>query len=121
MVQINRKAWLLFDIIGLVFVVFGAMSYVGLLFHTGTFVGLSAFLMGLFFVVLGSAFGYLEGITVRDEISELVRSKNVEEAVAKCNDGEGTYILDIDEAEKKAIPDEINVNELFDDNVDSKK
>ncbi len=121
MVQINRKAWLLFDIVGLVFVVFGALYYIGLFFNADTFVGLSLFLMGMFFVILGSIFGHLEGINVKEEITELIHEKNVQEAIQRCDDGGDGYILDIDAAEKKPVPDQVDMDELFEDPKSSKE
>ncbi|NLU45924.1 MAG: hypothetical protein GXX87_03160 [Euryarchaeota archaeon] len=120
MVRINRKAWLLFDLIGLAFIVTGTVIYLELLVSMDPWIGTALFLMGVFFAVQGMAFGYLEGISVREELAERLRDRGTEEALAAADDTAG-YIIDLTEIERESEADYRRIEEELIDIVSREK
>ena len=114
MVQINRKAWLIFDLVGLVFVIAGTIGYIGLFIEVGADAALPIFFIGLFFVVIGAIFGHLEGMTLKEQVADMLRDRNVAEAAAAVpDDSDVPYILDMDAAWNQPLPDQVDMDELF--------
>ncbi len=116
MVDIDRRAWLVFDIVGLVFVIVGTMLYIGLVFHTSTSLGMSIFLMGAFFTILGAIFGYLEGISVSEEIWDIVSDAKAKESLSDVpDDSDVPYIIDMESLCTMPLPDDLDIDSILDE------
>ncbi len=110
MVRIDRRAWLVFDLLGLVFLVSGTAMYLGYPVGMEPWIGIAVFLMGLFFAVLGMAFGYLEGVGIRRELAVRIRAERTEQALDEADDSTG-YILDLTEIERESEADYRRIEE----------
>lgn len=106
MAEINRKAWLVLDIVGMAVLLLGALGFIGV-FDIGTTASTVIFGIGIFLVIESAIFIYLEGVTVRNEIIEIERREDIREAAASVSDDSVSgYILDLTEEHRILAEDD---------------
>ena len=114
MAEIDRRVWLVFDIVGLAALVLGTVMYFGMLGNVGDVPSLIVFAIGVIFVVAGAVFGYFEHSAVRKEFEILARARNVRVAAAKVpDDSDVPYMIDMTESWNAPLESEYDLEELM--------
>lgn len=107
MVEINRKAWLVLDVVGVIVLLIGVIGFVGLI-DIGETASTVVFGIGVFLIIESAVFIYLEGLTIRTELQEIEESKKlIDRANTVSDSSDENYILDLTkEPEKMSEQDE---------------
>ncbi|MDY0224395.1 MAG: hypothetical protein RBR05_03225, partial [Candidatus Methanomethylophilaceae archaeon] len=112
MVEINRKAWLVLDVVGVIVLLIGVIGFVGLI-DIGETASTVVFGIGVFLIIESAVFIYLEGLTIRTELQEIEESKKlIDRANTVSDSSDENYILDLTkEPEKMSEQDERTMSE----------